>query len=79
MPGPNSAPNGDRGLIRGHAEERFIFCKPCQEAREARVAEQLGVESVTLPPLRYPARSHAAKHGKLKTGKTALDKARQSH
>lgn len=70
MPGPNSAPNGDVGLIRGHAQERFVFCETCQKAREARASEEAGVE-ITLPPRRYPARTHAAKHGKLKTGKTA--------
>lgn len=35
--GPNSAPNGDTGLIRGHKDERFIFCTICKAILPARV------------------------------------------
>jgi hypothetical protein len=74
MPGPNSAPNGDAGLVRGNPQERFIFCDPCQKKREAQAREN----GDDIPaPRRYPARSHAAKHGRLFTGKTQLDKARK--
>lgn len=37
MPGPNSAPNGDAGLIRGHEKERFVFCEYCKKVLPARV------------------------------------------
>ena len=37
MPGPNSAPNGDVGLIRGHAQERFVWCDICHKILPARV------------------------------------------
>ncbi len=50
MPGPNSAPNGDVGLIRGHEQERFVFCTICDKV--------------------LPARVDAAKHNRLRTGKT---------
>jgi hypothetical protein len=68
MPGPNSAPNGDAGLVRGHAQERFIFCNACH----TRAVEKALEEELPVPrPKRYPARTHAAKHGRLRTGKTA--------
>lgn len=75
MPGPNSAPNGDAGLVRGHEQERFVYCKECYAARKAWGLREFGV---ILDPIKYPARSHDAKHGRLTTGKTALDKARKS-
>lgn len=37
MPGPNSAPNGDSGLVRGHDNERFYFCEICKSVFPARV------------------------------------------
>lgn len=37
MPGPNSAPNGDAGLVRGHENERFVFCEFCKQVLPARV------------------------------------------
>lgn len=35
--GPNSAPNGDVGLVRGHKDERFVFCETCKTVLPARV------------------------------------------
>jgi hypothetical protein len=37
MPGPNSAPNGDAGLIRNHPDERFVDCQVCKRILPARV------------------------------------------
>ena len=36
MPGPNSAPNGDGGLVRGSSRERTIWCERCDEFVPAR-------------------------------------------
>lgn len=37
MAGPNSAPNGDRGLIRNDPHERFVYCDICKRVLPARV------------------------------------------
>ena len=37
MPGPNSAPNGDGGLVRGSRHERKIWCARCKKLVAARV------------------------------------------
>lgn len=72
MPGPNSAPNGDKGLIRGHAEERFYYCETCQRRREKEYFERYGIKA-KLREILYPAREHDAKHKRLRTGKTKLN------
>jgi hypothetical protein len=59
MAGPMSAPNGDRGLIRGDKNERFV---------EVKYVDEEGVERIKY----VPARIHAAKRGRLYTGKTEL-------
>ncbi len=69
MPGPNSAPNGDAGLVRGHQDERFVWCNPCYASRKAWGLREFGV---ILDPISYPARSHDAKHNRLHTGKTQV-------
>lgn len=68
MPGPNSAPNGDRGLIRNHKNERFESCKPCNKEVEQLVWRHLGMK-ISMHAV-YNVRDHAAKHGRLDTGKT---------
>lgn len=60
MPGPNSAPNGDRGLVRGSRYEEFVWCKSCNAAQKNRG------EKVTT----FPRRDHDIFHGRLRTGKT---------
>jgi hypothetical protein len=57
MAGPMSAPNGDRGLIRGDKHERFVEVERKNEDGE-KYFEYI------------PARLHAAKRGRLYTGKT---------
>lgn len=37
MPGPNSAPNGDVGLIKNHPLERIEWCSICKKVLPARV------------------------------------------
>jgi hypothetical protein len=57
MAGPMSAPNGDRGLIRGDKHERFV---------EVKYVDEEGKERIKY----VPARLHAAARGRLYTGKT---------
>lgn len=72
MPGPNSAPNGDAGLIRGHIRERFVYCLSCYVAYRSKLTEE---ERENLPAtIPFPLREHLAAHNKLITGKTALDR-----
>lgn len=57
MAGPMSAPNGDRGLIRGDRHERFDKVERRNEEGE-KYFEYV------------PARINAARRGRLYTGKT---------
>ena len=68
MPGPNSAPNGDKGLIRGHKDERFVSCEVCDRQVEKLVRVQMNMK-MTVEGF-YAARDHDVKHNRLHTGKT---------
>ena len=57
MAGPMSAPNGDRGLIRGDKHERFDSVERYNEEGEKYYKY-------------VPARINAARRGRLYTGKT---------
>lgn len=59
MAGPNSAPNGDAGLIRGHRLERFVLVKCPADCEKEHEHEQL-----------LPARTVLARRNRLVTGKT---------
>ena len=56
MPGPNSAPNGDVTLIKGHKREIYYYCQ-CKDYDHYK----------HLP---IPARDWLARRGRLYTGKT---------
>lgn len=58
MPGPNSAPNGDRRIVRGDLNEQFVIQK--------RTDEDGNEYSIQIP-----RREYLAARGKLITGKTA--------
>lgn len=57
MPGPNSAPNGDTTIIRGHADEEFV-----------RVLVLKGYAEEHYEWI--PKREYLARRNKLRTGKT---------
>jgi hypothetical protein len=68
MAGPNSAPNGDRGLIRGDKHERFVAV-PRKKVLDT---------GETVEYTEYvPQREYDAKRGRLFTGKT-LQKRKRS-
>lgn len=72
MPGPNSAPNGDTRLVRGHINEAFTVisrrtCARCYAQYVASVPEKQEPE----PYIMLPLREHLARHGNLVTGKTS--------
>jgi len=58
MAGPNSAPNGDTRIIRGHVNEEFA----CETHREC----TLDTDRCKVVPLRW----YLSKRGRLQTGKT---------
>lgn len=60
MPGPNSAPNGDTTIIRGHRDEEFITVWH---------TTQIGMNSIRWSE-EVPKREYLAKRGRLTTGKT---------
>lgn len=60
MPGPNSAPNGDTTIVRGHVNEEFIEVK-----RTTRIGNNVFHWSEWVPK-----REYLAKRNRLRTGKT---------
>lgn len=58
MAGPNSAPNGDTRIVRGHINEEFVCEKHKRELEKC--------NDCTLIPLRV----YLAKRNMLRTGKT---------
>ena len=58
MPGPNSAPNGDTAIVRGHVNEEFV----CDRHANC----NLDTSSCKVVPLR----EYLAKRNRLRTGKT---------
>lgn len=60
MPGPNSAPNGDTTIIRGHVNEEFI---------EVKHTTQIGSDKFHWSEW-VPKREWLAERGRLTTGKT---------
>lgn len=67
MPGPNSIPNGDTTVMRGHVNEKFV-CRIHGEkeldACEQRIADEEG--NCKIIPLRW----YLSERGRLRTGKT---------
>lgn len=59
MPGPNSAPNGDTRIVRGHINEEFVCEKHKAELEKCD-------KKCTLLPLRV----YLSKRNLLRTGKT---------
>lgn len=62
MAGPNSAPNGDRRIVRGDRFEEFV--------EEKFYDENSGIRYTRMIPLR----EYLSKRGRLRTGKTDLKK-----
>lgn len=58
MAGPNSAPNGDTRIVRGHVDEEFV----CEKHREC----DLDTDKCQVVPLRW----YLSKRNRLRTGKT---------
>lgn len=59
MAGPNSAPNGDTTIVRGHVNEEFIRVKRWDAELELEWFEEV------------PKRTYLAQRNRLRTGKTA--------
>ena len=62
MPGPNSSPNGDTTIVRGHADEVFV-CERHKDKELDACAVRKGCEIL-------PLRTYLAKRNRLITGKT---------
>lgn len=72
MPGPNSAPNGDTTIVRGHVNEEF-YCETHKDKHvgECEVNEEWCHINPLLPHCRVvPKRYWLAKRNRLRTGKT---------
>lgn len=59
MPGPNSAPNGDTRIVRGHINEEFVCEKHYQELEKCD-------NQCRITPLRI----YLTNRSRLRTGKT---------
>lgn len=69
MAGPNSAPNGDRRVVRGDSREEFIAVprtKVLDTGETVKYTEYV------------PKREYDAKRGRLYTGKTSQKKIKRS-
>lgn len=67
MPGPNSIPNGDTTVMRGHVNEKFvcrIHAGKQLDTCEANIATDEGMCKI------IPLRWYLEERGRLNTGKT---------
>lgn len=73
MPGPNSAPNGDTTIVRGHMNEEFLCDIHASKHLDAcRVNEERREVNPKLPPCHIVSkREYLLKRNRLRTGKTA--------
>lgn len=78
MPGPNSTPNGDTTVSRGHVNESFVcdlhfekHLDRCDENIRRRERADSDREKRQIPACRIvPLREYLAARGRLRTGKT---------
>lgn len=61
MPGPNSAPNGDAGLVMGHPAQEFV----CNGKGYTHLKHKCGDDECRMVPARFMAK---------RTGKTAKNR-----
>jgi hypothetical protein len=78
VPGPNSTPNGDTTLSRGHVDEKFVCnihaekqLDKCEENIRRRENADSDREKRQIPACQIvPLREYLAVRGRLRTGKT---------
>lgn len=78
MPGPNSTPNGDTSVSRGHVNEKFTceihaekHLDRCEENIRRRENADSEREKRQIPACRVvPLRDYLAKRNRLRTGKS---------
>lgn len=78
MPGPNSAPNGDTSIVRGHVQEKFVCdshgekqLDRCDNNIRRRERADSDREKRQIPDCRIvPLREYLTKRNRLRTGKT---------